>query len=148
MFGSRRLAVGFALSVLVNLFLVGVVVGRLTMPGMARPQQAAVLVPHEQIRALPLSERWAFTAAMWRHAPQIRAAHERVREAKRAAEAAIAAPHYDPALLAARFAQVRDRQLAQEVLLHQAVIEALGTLSPTSRAQIARAAQAKVEAAP
>lgn len=151
MFGERTrwLAVGFAISVLVNLFFAGIVVGRLTLPRflLAAPPQAG-LVPREEIRQLPVAERLAFNAAIRLHADEIDVLHEKVRDAKRAAEAAIGAPRYDRALLEARFAAVRQAQLAQQAALHEAVIEALGRLSPQSRAMIARRAEANVESAP
>ena len=146
---SRWLAVGFALSVLANLFLAGVIVGALTIPAFMRnaPAQAG-LVPRAEIRQLPFGERIAFTAIVRRHAGEIRTLHERVRDARTAAEQAIGAPHYDRALLERRFAAVREAQLAQQVAAHAAVIEALGTLSDKSRAAIARGAERNAENAP
>jgi uncharacterized membrane protein len=151
MFGerSRWLAVGLALSVLINLFLAGVIVGALTIPAFLRnaPPQAG-LVPREQIRQLPFTERTAFTAVVRRHAGEIRTLHERVRQARFAAEQAVGAPRYDRALLEKRFAAVREAQLAQQAATHAAVIEALGTLSDKSRAAIARGAERNAETAP
>ena len=151
MFGERwrLLAVGFAVSVLVNLFLAGVIVGAMTIPAFMRnaPPQAG-LVPRAEIRQLPFAERIAFTAVVRRHAGEIKMLHERVRDARIAAEQAIGAPHYDRALLEKRFAAVREAQLAQQVAGHAAVIEALGTLSDKSRAAIARGAERSAENAP
>jgi uncharacterized membrane protein len=151
MFGerSRWLTIGFALSVLANLFLAGVIVGALTIPAFIRnaPPQMG-LVPRAQIRELPIAERAAFAAVVRRHSGEIRTLHERVREARIAAEQAIGAPHYDRALLEKRFAAVREAQLAQQVVSHAAVIEALGTLSDKSRAAIARGAERNAESAP
>lgn len=140
-------AVGFAVSVLLNLFLAGVIVGRITLIGFG-PKNPGALVPREQIMALPEGERRAFTRVIRSHQPGIRLLHEKVREAKRAAEQAIGAPVYDRTLLEARFAAVRQTQEAQGAAQHEAVIEALGKLSAQSRATIARNAEEGVENAP
>jgi uncharacterized membrane protein len=149
MSGERTpiVTVALAVSILVNLFLAGVIVGRITLPFFGQGNQGA-LVPREEIRALPDAERRAFNKVIRSHAPEIRALHEKVREAKRAAEQAIGAPHYDKTLLEQRFAAVRQAQLAQGTLQQEAIIEALGTLSATSRAAIAQRAEQRLEDAP
>jgi len=149
MSGNRWLAVCFAISVLINLFLAGIIVGQLSVPAFIRhaPPQAG-LVSRQQIRQLPPSERHAFGMAYRRHFPELRAEHERVRAAKLAAEDAIGAPVYDRKALEAKFAAVRQAQLAQQAALHEAVIDALQTLSPQSRAAIASRAKSEGENAP
>ncbi|HTW34674.1 MAG TPA: periplasmic heavy metal sensor [Rhizomicrobium sp.] len=141
------LAVTLSVSVLLNLFLAGVIVGRITLPGFAPPGQAA-LIPREEIRALPEAERRAFIRIVRSRGPQMRALRERVREARRAAEEAIGAPQYDRKLLEARLATVRQTQEALGAAQHETVIEALGTLSPGSRAAIARRAEENIGNAP
>ena len=146
---SGWLAVGLAVSVLANLFLAGVIVGALTMPQFLRaPPSRGGFVPREQIRQLPVGEHAAFTAVFRAHSSEIKALHERERAARAAAAAAIGAPKYDRALLEQRFAAFRQAQLAQSAATHEAVIEALGTLSAKSRATIAQAAQANAKDAP
>ena len=140
-------AVALALSVLINLFFLGIIVGRITLPGFRHGSQGS-LVPREEIRALPEAERRAFIRVVRSHQPEIRALREHVLDAKRAAEEAIAAPHYDRKLLETRFAAVRQAQEAQGAAAHEAVIEALGTLSPNSRATLARKAEENVENTP
>ena len=139
---SPILAVALAVSVLANLFLAGVLVGRITLPGLhfGGPSQTG-LVPRDEIRALPDNERRAFIGAMRNHQQELKGLREHVREAKRAVAEAVGAPAYDRKLLDARFAALRQAQLAQGVALHEAIIEALGTLSPASRAAIARRAE-------
>jgi uncharacterized membrane protein len=147
---SGWLAFGLALSVLANLFLAGVIVGALTMPQILRPLSSGAqggVVPRAQIRQLPVGERTAFVAVVRMHAGQIKALHERVRAARAAAAAAIGTK-YDRALLEQRFAAFRQAQLAQSTAGHEAVIEALGTLSAKSRAAIGHAAQENAAAAP
>jgi uncharacterized membrane protein len=134
------LAVAFAVSVLLNLFLAGVIVGRITLPGFRPPGQGAV-VSRGEIRALPEAERRAFIGVMRSHQSEMRALHERLRDARRATAEAIGAPTYDRKALEARFATVLQAQDALGTAQNEAVIEALGTLSPASRAAIARKAE-------
>jgi uncharacterized membrane protein len=149
MSGNRTslFAVALALSVLFNLFFLGVIVGRITLPGIRSGDQGS-LVPRREIRALPDAERRAFIRVVRSHQPEIRALREHVLDAKRAAEDAIAAPRYDRKLLEARFAAVRQAQAAQGAAAHEAVIEALGTLSPNSRATLAHKAEENLENTP
>jgi len=139
---SPILAVALAISVLANLFLAGVVVGRITLPGFhfGGPGQAG-LVPRDEIRALPDNERRAFIGAMRSHQEEMKSLREHVREARRAVAEAVGAPTYDRKLLEAKFAALRQAQEAQGVAQHEAIIEALGTLSPASRAAIAHRAE-------
>jgi len=134
------LVVACAVSVLLNLFLAGIVVGRITLPGFGPPVQGG-LVPREEIHALPDAERRAFFHVMHSHQAEMRTLHEHVRDARRAAAEAVGAPTYDRKLLEARFAAVRQAQEAQGAAQNEAVIEALGKLSPASRAAIARKAE-------
>jgi uncharacterized membrane protein len=138
------LAVICAVSVLLNLFLAGVIVGRITLPGFPPPGQGS-LVPRQEIRALPDSERRAFIRIMRSHQPEMRALRERMHEAKRAAEDAVGQPNYDRKLLESRFAVVRQIQDAQTTAQHEAIIEALGALSPASRAALAHKAEENAE---
>jgi uncharacterized membrane protein len=133
---SRRLSYVLAASIFVNLFLGGVIAARWFHPGGERGGGA--LIVHAQLHELPDSERFAFLAAMHRHAPALAAARERVRSAKQAAEDAIIAPHYDGALLSRRFADLRAAVEAQQTILHEATVEGLATLSIRSRALLVR----------
>jgi uncharacterized membrane protein len=140
-------AIGLAISVLINLFLAGVVVGRITFPGVGPGNQGG-LVPRQEIQALPDDERRAFIRAMRSHGPEVRPLRERLREARRAAAEAIGAPKYDKALLETRFAAVRQAQEAQGAAQNEAVIDALGKLSASSRAAIAHKAEDRADNAP
>ena len=134
------LVVACAVSVLLNLFLAGVVVGRISLRGFGQPGPG-VLALREEVRALPDAERRAFIHVMRSHQAEMRTLHEHVRDAKRAAADALGAPTYDRKTLEARFTAVRQAQDAQSAAQNEAVIEALGTLSPASRAAIARKAE-------
>ncbi len=134
------LAVVCAVSVLLNLFLAGVVVGRISLRGFGQSGPGALAL-REEIRALPDAERRAFIHVMHSHQAEMRSLREHVRDARGAVADAIGAPTYDRKALEARFAAVQQAQAAQSAAQNEAVIEALGTLSPASRAAIARKAE-------
>jgi len=52
---------------------------------------------------------------------------------------AIAAPHYDAALVAKRFEALRSAQMAQQTLQQNTLAQALGQLSAQSRASVIQA---------
>lgn len=138
------LAIACAVSVLLNLFLAGIIVGRITLPGFRSPGPGGMAL-REEIRVLPDTERRAFIHVMRSHQAEMRALHEHVHDARRAAAEAIGAPTYDRKLLEARFAAVQQAQDAQGTAQNEAVIEALGTLSPAARAEIAHRAEDRRE---
>lgn len=152
MSGERRhwLAIGLTLSVFLNLFLAGVVVGRWTPPPLfgagVRGEAAVNLRAH--IRGLPIVERIAFAAVMRRHATEIRADREAVRQAKEDAAAAMAQPVYNRALFEARLAAVRKGTLAQQTAVHEALADAMAILSPKSRITLANEVKSDAERAP
>jgi uncharacterized membrane protein len=134
------LAAACAVSVLLNLFLAGVVVGRISLRGFGQPGPGALAL-REEIRVLPEAERRAFIHVMRSHQAEMRSLHEHVRDARGAAAEAVGAPTYDRKALEARFTAVQQAQDALGTAQNEAVIEALGTLSPASRAAIARKAE-------
>lgn len=134
--GDRRiLTVVLLISLLANLFLVGVVAGRFLLPGLGRPQAAAML-RQDSIRALPSSERMRYALVMRAHASALRLGRQRMKQLRQAVKDAIALPHYDPTLVARRFAELRAANLTQQTLQQAALVEALGQLSAQSRASL------------
>jgi uncharacterized membrane protein len=134
--GDRRvLTVVLSISLLANLFLAGVVAGRFLLPGLSRPQAATMLRPGG-IRTLPSPERMRYTLVMRSHAPALRLGRQRLKELRQAVKDAIALPHYDPALVARRFAELRAANQAQQTLQQTALVEALGQLSAQSRVSL------------
>jgi uncharacterized membrane protein len=153
MFGERgRWAmVALGASILLNLFLAGVVVGRLTVPGwsVSQPPNAGAILglfPRAQIRELPFSEKNAFWAAMRGHAAEVRAAHARLLEARREVIAAIGAPVFDRAKLDAKLVVLRQAALDQQVAGEKAAADGLAVLNAQSRAAIARDATERMDA--
>ena len=134
--GDRRILIGVLLvSLLANLFLAGVVTGRFLLPGSNRAQSAAILRP-SSLAALPAAERMRFALVMRSHARALRDGRQRLRELRQAVKDAIALAHYDPGLVAQRFAELRAANLAQQSLQQAALVEALGQLGAASRASL------------
>ena len=106
MSGERRwLLVGLAASLLVNLFLAGMLTGRfLFSPRPPAQAQAAAIVRRNAIRELPEDERLRFNVVMAAQGPALRTGHLQLRQLRQQVREAIAAPHYDADLVAKRFA--------------------------------------------
>ncbi|HVW72702.1 MAG TPA: periplasmic heavy metal sensor [Rhizomicrobium sp.] len=141
MFGDRRVLVGcFIASVLINLFLAGVLTGRFLFEPKppTQPQAAAVMRPGA-IRELPEEERLRYNVIMAAQGPALRAGRLKLRALRQAVRDAIAAPHYDAALVSRRFAELRAAQTAQQTLQQNAMSQALGQLSAQSRASVIQA---------
>ena len=148
MFSDRPWLVGgFLASVMLNLFLGGVLTGRYLFEPRSpanQPQPGAVMRPNA-IRELPEEERLRYNVIMAAQGPALRAGRIKIRALREAVRQAIAAPHYDAALVAKRFEELRNAQDAQSSLNQNALSQALGQLSAQSRAQVI---QAETEPAP
>ena len=138
---ARLLGIGLLVSLLLNLFLAGVVGGRWFTPP-PRPAGAGGLAPMAQVRRLPAEERQRFVRAMLPHRPDIRAARQATRRARAQVEADLAAPIYDRARVEADLAALRQANLAQQAATHGALAEAMALLSPASRAALVAHARA------
>ena len=144
--GKTWLAVGLFASVLLNLFLAGVVTGRLAGAGPvadmfagAPPASAASSgreLMLERFLALPLADRLRFRRAMAAHRDTLRAAAAALTRARLHVLAVLAAPTYDSHAMEDAFAAVRQATTAAQVALHEALIEAAATLSPAARAKL------------
>lgn len=137
MSGDRRwLAGGLVASLLVNLFLAGMLTGRfLFSPRQPAPQTAAVMRPGA-VRDLPEEERLRFNVIMAAQGAALRNGRLKLRQLRQDVRQAIAAPHYDPALVASRFAALRAANQAQQTLQQNTLAQALGQLSAASRASV------------
>jgi len=142
----RWLYIVLAVSVLLNLFLAGFVIGRLSFPAahVQGEAGAGAMVARSQVRDLPLMERIRFGLALRRHAFELRETRDQLRDARAKAEQAITAQAYDEALVKARLADVRHAVTAQQEALHNALADALSTLSPQSRAELVNATKENV----
>lgn len=146
MSGDRRWLVGgFIASLLINLFLAGVLTGRfLFEPKPPAQAPSAAVMRAGAIRELPEEERLRYNVIMAAQGPALRIGRLKLRALRQAVRDAIVAPHYDAALVAKRFADLRAAQQAQQTLAQNAMSQALGQLSAQSRASVI---QAETEAA-
>ena len=140
MSGERRWLLGaFAASLLVNLFLAGVLTGRfLFEPRPPANQNQAVMRPNA-IRELPEEERLRFNVIMAAQGPALRTGRLKMHQLRQQVRDAIAAPHYDAALVAKRFSDLRAAQSAQQTLQQNTLAQALCQLSAKSRASVIQA---------
>jgi uncharacterized membrane protein len=138
------LAIGLFASVLLNLFLAGVVTGRLAGGGPAgetftsaagSPSTGRELIL-QRFRALPLIDRLRFGAAMAAHRDTLRPAAAALVRARLHVLTVLAAPTYDRQAMEDALAAVRQATTAAQVALHDALVPALGTLDPAARAKL------------
>jgi uncharacterized membrane protein len=147
---TRWLLLAFGISLLLNLFMAGIVTGRWTFPGihLMATQTSNGLIARARVRDLPEVERRAFNAVMKRHIAEIKSAHQKVRSAREAVTDAISMPHYDRKVMEAKFAEVRRALLVQQTLQQDAIAEALGVLNASSRASIAEGSKEDLAKSP
>ena len=138
MSGDRRwLVAGLAISVLINLFLAGMLTGRqLFSPRPPAQAQPAAVMRAGAIRELPEEERLRFNVIMAAQGPSLRTGRLKLRQLRQQVRDAIAAPQYDAAVVAQRFAELRAANQAQQTLQQNTLAQALGQLSAQSRASI------------
>lgn len=91
------------------------------------------------LRALPEDERLRYNVIMAAQGPALRTGRIKLRQLRQQIREAIAAPHYDAALVAKRFADLRAATMAQQTLQQSTIAQALGQLSAQSRASIIQA---------
>ena len=125
-----------AISLMLNLFLAGMIFGRIILPGIRPLPAPGALIARGRLRDVPAAERLRFAVAMRRHAPDIRAARTGLRAARQAVEDAIAAPNYNRETIQQRFADLRRAQAAAQTAQQAALTDALGELDAKSRLAI------------
>jgi uncharacterized membrane protein len=136
----RWLVGGLVASLLVNLFLAGMLTGRfLFLPRPPAQAQAGAVMRRNAIRELPEEERLRFNVIMAAQGPALRTGRLKLRQLRQDVRQAIAAPHYDAALVAKRFADLRAATQAQQTLQQSTLAQALGQLSAQSRASVIQA---------
>lgn len=145
MFAERRRgwqAALLAASVLLNLFLGGVVAGRL-FASLDPIRRAEARAPTflARFRALPAEERAKFDEAYQPHRQPVAAAREALRAARLSAFGALGAPLSDRAVMQQDFDAVTRATDAAQTAVHAALLDAFATLTPESRAILAGAAR-------
>jgi uncharacterized membrane protein len=126
-----------AVSLLANIFLIGVVTGHVFDGKRApapRPGQGAV--GWVRSSTLPPDDKRAFAAVMRSHHEALEAKRAVLKNAKAALQAAVTTPVYDRSKVADAFADVRRASVESQEATQAALVEALGTLSPAARASL------------
>ena len=127
----RLVAILLGASLLANLFLGGMIIGGELGP---RPAAGAgAFAPRRQVQRLTPDERARFVQAMAPYRSDLRASRQAVRRARAQVELDIGASAYDRIKVAADLAALRQATAAQQALMHGALTDALGRLSPASR---------------
>lgn len=121
--------VGF--SVLLNIFLVGIVAGNAYRAPRNGPRLP--LIRQAQLKTLPADERQKFEAVVATQKEGVSAARRAYLATRRAVIAELAAPQFDRARIGARFADMRQAGLLMQEKANHAIVEGLAALTPESR---------------
>ena len=139
---ERRLQLAFVLSLGLNLFLVGLIVGGLLMSARAdvdRGRRRGAGHYWAAAERFDPADREAFRELMRReareNAPRLRA----MRQARRDAHDAVAGAPFDPAAARAALARAHQEELALRADVDAAVLEFAQRLDPKERAALAEA---------
>ena len=140
----RALTAGLALSLLANLVLVGVLIGRYVTEtrGPFLHGSHKLVVP-SRVRDLPEPERTRYRGTTAEHRASIAAARQQVRAARERAQAALAAATFDRTQVTADLAALRDASVTLQAAVHDALVDAVEDLSPASRATLVEQAGAR-----
>ncbi len=140
---NRRLAVllggALALSLAVNLFMIGDVAGRAAFQAQSAQIGATGgrLAMATRYQGLPPADRSRFRAAMIERNGNLRAAQENVVAAQAAVLAAIQAKPYDEANVMTAFAALRNAATARQAAYQASLASALASLSQADRDALA-----------
>ena len=131
----RRLVGALAVSLLINVFLGGVLVGRGYVLHHASPRvpPPGPLVPPRHVAALPDDQKTLFETAMIAHRAALRTARGAHKVAREKIEADIAAPVFDPAAVTADFEVLHRTNRDIDAATGAALVDALSGLSAASR---------------
>ena len=131
----RVLMILGGISLLLNVFLIGIVIGHVVA---GRPRQLPAVAPGPlvHLKALSPEDRRMFAAGMNTHRPTIRAARMAHRSARLATEADIAATTFDRAKVVADFEELRRSNRGVDEAVDAALVDALANLPPEARAAI------------
>ena len=126
-------------SLLLNVFLGGVLVGRgfaVHRPPLPPIPAPGPLVPPRHVVALPDDQKKLFQSVMRNHREALREARVAHKAARDKIEADIAAPVFDRATVAADFDALHQRNRDVDAATGDALIDALSGLSAASRASL------------
>lgn len=149
--GSRR-RWWLAVSLTLNLFLLAVVIGGALRPigpwGGVGPWGGPDGGPDRSwgsemrsLRHMPTEHREVMRAIFTAHREALRAEGRALHAARRAVHTALAADPFEPAVLEAAFADLRDATDSGQIALHGVLVELAGQLPAEARAGLARLAE-------
>ena len=127
---------GITASVLLNVFLIGIVVGHVSSLRALPRRFDGPLVRPANLKALPADERAHYETVMKPHREGIRQARQAHRRARETVEADIAAPTFDAQKLSADLAALRKANSTLQANANEALVDGLSALSPESRAAL------------
>jgi uncharacterized membrane protein len=145
---GRWVAIGLFVSLAANLFLAGTLFGERFrgrhLPPPPPPAAADVPAPPpgetmvrgmvlRMIRSLPAERQAAFEEKLARHRPEVLAAQQELRAARLRLREKMSAEIFDRAEINAAFEALRQRNLAVQKALHEAVIDASADLPVDAR---------------
>lgn len=122
-------------SLVLNLFLVGYLIGRVLDVWPAKPRRAEAFVERLAAR-LPERDAAVVRRAVTARAPSIDALVEATRESRRAVRAALTAEPFDRQALEAALQESRARHHALETAVQAIVLETAGELTPEGRGRL------------
>lgn len=135
---NRWLVGGLVVSVVLNLLLVGFVIGRLaTGPPLMAPDPTAGF--GRLLRFLPDERRDAVTPMLREQVRDVMRTARGLRREHEAVYDALVAEPYDPAALEAALAGLRTTLNATQEIAHRSLVEVAGTLTVEERRQLAEA---------
>ncbi len=145
----RWLVLSMAFSGLLNIFLVGVLAGRVLAENHHQVFRfGRQIVTAARVQELPADEMQRYRAVAKEHRPAIRAARRALRAARNDAENDIGAPTFDKAKVTADLAAMRRDSAAVQEAVHASLVDALEALSPASRASLVAHHRASTASAP
>jgi len=140
---ARRLVIALAVSVALNLFLVGFIAMRAYRGGSHHERgdrHGQELGPRALGRDGDPQSDQAMRRVMQRREAALRAQGQKLRATRGAVSAAFRAEPFDARVLARELAELRAQTAESQRLMHEALVEVAPTLTPEQRARLARRA--------
>jgi uncharacterized membrane protein len=136
---QRGLLIALVVSLAVNLFAVGAVVGALLLGPRIHDAGFRRGPPFWMAaQALPAERREAYHRALMGEADEVRDTMRAARRARREAWRTLGEPGYTPAATAARLQQARDLEMQARTQVERKILDFAATLPPAERAELAK----------
>lgn len=141
----RRWAIFFFSSLVLNLFLAGLIVAGAIKWDRGRHYRGAVLTVPWAARVIGEEVRPAARKLFRERAPEMRARHRAMGQSYRAAGQLMGAENFDRAAFLAALETVRAARSRAQILSHQSMADFLQKLTPGQRRRLAEAAHQRAE---